>query len=93
MNKELELKVNIMSRMAIIHFGHKHELMKFAEELFECGAALCRRAQSRCTNYDLTSELADVSITMRHAMNAFGITDEELEKEIQNKLKKMWKEL
>lgn len=74
-------------RKAIYYFGVEHQKHKAKEEMHELGEALEREIDGRCTNEDVITEIADVTIMCQQLALIYG--EGLVEAEIERKLERL----
>lgn len=68
----MDERIQAASARSIATWGAERQLRKLQEECSELAAAIAQYIDGRTTAEELASEVADVRITLQHAVNVLG---------------------
>ena len=80
---------NGVIRQVIDVKGHKHQTIVAIEELSELQKELCKALRGRDNHKEIVEETADATICLIQIQEMYNIKDEELQKEINEKLRRL----
>ena len=80
---------NGVIRQVIDAKGHKHQTIVAIEELSELQKELCKALRGRDNHKEILEETADVMICLLQIREMYNIKDDELQKEINDKLRRL----
>ena len=70
------------------HYGADHQKDKLFEEMAELQKEVCKEKDGKGDIPHIAEELADVSIMLRQMQIIYGITDEQIEQVVQEKIER-----
>jgi len=80
---------NGVIRQVIDIKGHKHQTIVAIEELSELQKELCKALRGRDNHKEILEETADVTICLIQIQEMYNIREDELQKEINEKLRRL----
>ena len=80
---------NGVIRQVIDIKGHKHQTIVAIEELSELQKELCKALRGRDNHKEILEETADVMICLLQIREMYNIREDELQKEINDKLRRL----
>ena len=80
---------NGVIRQVIDVKGHKHQTIVAIEELSELQKELCKALRGRDNHKEILEETADVMICLLQIREMYNIREDELQKEINEKLQRL----
>ena len=80
---------NGVIRQVIDVKGHKHQTIVAIEELSELQKELCKALRGRDNHREILEETADAMICLIQIREMYNIRDDELQKEINEKLQRL----
>jgi len=80
---------NGVIRQVIDIKGHKHQTIVAIEELSELQKELCKALRGRDNHKEIVEETADATICLIQIQEMYNITEEELQNEINDKLRRL----
>ena len=80
---------NGVIRQVIDIKGHKHQTIVAIEELSELQKELCKALRGRDNHAEILEETADVMICLLQIREMYNIKEEELQNEINEKLRRL----
>ena len=80
---------NGVIRQVIDIKGHKHQTIVAIEELSELQKELCKALRGRDNHKEILEETADVMICLLQIREMYNIREDELQKEINEKLRRL----
>ena len=80
---------NGVIRQVIDVKGHKHQTIVAIEELSELQKELCKALRGRDNHKEILEETADVMICLLQIREMYNIREDELQKEINEKLRRL----
>ena len=72
----------------INHYGADHQKDKLFEEMAELQKAVCKEKDGKGNIQHIAEELADVNIMLQQMQIIYGITDEQIEQVVQEKIER-----
>lgn len=72
----------------INHYGADHQKDKLFEEMAELQKEVCKEKDGKGDKQHIAEELADVSIMLQQMQIIYGITDEQIEQVVQQKIER-----
>ena len=82
-------KEEIILAKAIAHYGKQNQVIKTIEELSELQKELCKDLIGNGDKANITEELADCYITMRQIMIMYGISEDDVDKQLEFKIDRL----
>ena len=80
---------NGVIRQVIDIKGHKHQTIVAIEELSELQKELCKAMRGRDNHKEILEETADATICLLQIREMYNIREDELQKEINEKLRRL----
>lgn len=72
----------------INHYGSDHQKDKLFEEIAELQKEVCKEKDGKGDIQHIAEELADVNIMLQQMQLIYGITDEQIENAVQDKIER-----
>lgn len=82
-------KDEITLAKAIAHYGKQKQVIKAIEEMSELQKELCKDLIGCGSRANITEELADCYITMKQIMMIYGISLNDVDKQVGRKIKRL----